>query len=429
MSDPLDKQLVLVWENNTEGSVLFTFRVEAESEPQPSSSSPRIQCPNVDPCEDCNVSLFGVDNECGSTTFINVVASDPADVCRQLAGRGFDFAIKRMDRWSNPALRSDREKLEATGVTFGANTLLPVDFSEYNSCAGFVIDHAVKVSVGAEVTIELNPSAVEFDTPFTIVGGFTGGGILVDGVAAATASGGAVFSILDEPTVGGEFSELLSDKVNVLCDCAPLPQRLQMHHTLVRNNPLEDFLNRNALVFPSDIFVRYDGNSITWTETSLLTGLNGSDQTEQWNLTWSWGCSDVVGGEKATGSVSWQFGLTVVQRNLTTNKKFATRVYAVFTPEGICTSGANFSFKMEIDTDAQVVDLPRNPNTATQHFAMYDGIGLFATDSWKQNNPIFVVEITQLDQRTGFERQDIEPIFPTIERVLLQQTDSGVSIA
>jgi hypothetical protein len=422
-------ELEQLFEFNAREPLFRWFRVEGKC--MGSSPSGDDDGDDGDPGEGatCDTTSINTDSTCPQFFITNVLASSVSDLCRQLKDNEFVWPIENVKVWSRPALRRQREELEARGEDFSCNELTEVPFESLSECLEFALDFDLVTTAGISTDIPLGTGGtIEITGDASLTSG--SGTIVISGSAGVktdddfglfTVAGGitTTFEIVDAILGETEGEQLFPDftLISTRCDCEPLPLILELTQGLNRDNKLQKFLDRNGLSFPRTQNIRYSALHDAWQSATQFTGL-GEDTVsqERWSIVFEWACVNELGGVTYDDSTFWKFCVFIDRKNLTTGQDFDTRILLTFIPDGVCSDQFGLDFEFQIDTQTQISEILTQFVTSTeaQLHVFFDSIGLFTSKSW-QDNPNLVFKVTRLETEQFPGRLNIQPIIPPVE--------------
>lgn len=382
----------------------------------------------------------------GRQQFIqNVVAHNVADVCNQLTESRLNWEICSIKEWSRPA---DGRLVDPDDQ---CNTLHEVPYCDIPECMRFCIDTDAVIHMGMSVSVldSINfyrgSGNVTFygTSPSRIVGvtqpvqsffsyESDGGTIVFSGSGEVSSSWDDVLVTTMEATVYIDSIEVIfgsgsdaiiptisltGQPVSTNCGlCTGMPSLIYMHHNIVNDNVLVNYLQRNGLNFPNPLTLRYNSKIQTWSANHHLIGTSSDNlgDDESWRFTFEWSCVDSISGDDA-GSYLWKFSMLAVKKNETTGFDTDTRLFMAFPPDLICDSISNleFDFSFSLNTLTKFVD--NDYNVAPNMVLLTDSIGLFKSKFWSKN-PNFNIRLSKNKDNISVQRQNIRPIFPTAFR-------------
>jgi len=207
----------------------------------------------------------------------------------------------------------------------------------------------------------------------------------------------------------------------VNCDCGQLSPTVNFYTNLVRgDNPLQIFMERNAITFPNTLQLIYNNRIFSWEENLAYAGYGTKgDDREIWNFNVQWSCTNQIGASTFGESVFWKFLLNISQQSTNTEANKITKVLIALGPGGEC---SNVGFVLDTQTGVVTTD------KTVDSVKVVDEIGMFSTGIWKED-PNLNLRVTQLVVRDRLGRLDITPLFPDEQPVLVSESEPGVYIA
>jgi hypothetical protein len=222
-----------------------------------------------------------------------------------------------------------------------------------------------------------------------------------------------------ESDIDVETLASLSSTISTRCStCGAIPVVLDMTHNLNNAAVLKEFLNRNGYVLSDSMKLRYNRKSDSWQGNVHFRGTSstGSD-LERWTILAEWACTDELAAEEL-GNYIWKYSLYIKKKNLVTGMDFDSRVLLAFPAVEICKAaervGLDFSFAF--DTSTRFVNAEFDIVVDVR--LLYDNIGLFKSDAWLAD-PDLLINISQDGLSEEILRQDIKPIFPKDEELVI----------
>lgn len=391
--------------------VMRTFRVEGKcrpaKQPCPPTYNPTPSCP------------------AGSTMqyVANVQARSVTDLCKKLKSSGFLGPIKKIQRWSLPANKSDWSSTDSADC----NSLADVSFSSIPDCLDFTVDADVSVNIGfaAEAVLEsefsyqasgsltVGGSCTSRSSVYSYVGsGFINfmpteattespqcflyvsqGGLGLGNSATAYGSDyGSRESVMAMAAVVADLSVVYgtvaattltasNDQISASC-CTSfnLPQILFITHELHRSERLSNFLSINGFTFSRVLKMMYSRNTDSWYTNVHFKGNSvNNNQRESWNIIFEFGCltEDAVLGLPEN---TWGLMISLQVRNLTTSRLDNTRLVMEFDPTDVC--GVSDSLRLPISFNTKTLKtIPSVVRTAV----FSDGVGAFRGNTYLRN--------------------------------------------
>lgn len=202
-----------------------------------------------------------------------------------------------------------------------------------------------------------------------------------------------------------------TNTITVDClNCLPLPLVLQMTHNLNLSAIFIDFCNTNGIIVPVTIPMYYKVGS--WQATMHYTGYSSVNQSNQeyWRFACDWSCVNTLNGVQLGTSV-WQFGITVLRKNITTGVIANTKINLVIPPDNVCVNTVAQSFDFNFKINTQLGTFITKTNIVPYVLLINDNIGLFKSSAWV-NNPNISIDIAQNPALPQYTRQSIFNIFP-----------------
>ncbi len=228
-----------------------------------------------------------------------------------------------------------------------------------------------------------------------------------------------------EETLGG-----LSATVATKCSrCTSIPVVLDMSHNLGDAAIFKEFLLRNGYVLPDILKMRYNRRNDAWQSNIHFRGSsnNASGQNESWSILAEWACTDELASQEL-GNFIWKFSIYVKRKNLTTGMDFDTRVLLAFPAKEICDEAARVGLDFSFAFDTATRYVTAENNIVVDVRLLYDNIGLFRSDLWLAN-PELLINIAEGGGAPDVLRQDIKPIFPKEEELVVLSDESTAVLA
>lgn len=366
----------------------------------------------------------------------NVVARSVEEVCEQMTASRINWQLCSLKQWSHPA---DGRLLDNYDQ---CNVLFDVPYCKIPECISFCLEADSVINTVAETFAlgNIYSTSSSGSIEFYGISDLSQNNAIIISIFEFTSSGSMLFSgntevvsswannllteVYAEAFVQNLEAVFATDEnvpalstptglVTTLCgNCTGMPLIIYLHHNMLQDGTLLDFVKRNGINFPTPLTMHYNKKLQSWICNFHAKGI-GSDNNsnEEWRFTFEWACTDQIAGEEIDSS--WKFSILVVRKNESSNYDLDTRVIIMFPPDQICSNLQNldfdFGFKINIITNFVSNDLEVSPDSVLKT----DGIGIFKSKFWSKN-PNFNIRLSKNNSSNAVERQSINSIFPSI---------------
>ena len=184
-----------------------------------------------------------------------------------------------------------------------------------------------------------------------------------------------------------------------LSDCCTqeMPVLLELRHDLLRVDAVAKFLKRNGLKLLGDlddprqsyVKMNYRSRTRSWQGNVHLRGLSPiAPQQQAWSFLFELACTQTFGTNNYNVNV-WRFTLQIVQKNLTTQDDFLTKLSLAFEQDVFCPMTNTFSgldFEFNTQTHESVpADM--------QEAVFFDDVRMFKDGVSFRKNPVLHISI------------------------------------
>jgi len=378
----------------------------------------------------CDVSNFqSSDTKCigatGKQRFIqNILATDVADVCRQLNGYNMRWQVCSIQVYSNPAGPSNDS----------CNTLTEVPFSGYPECMEISLfsNIVVKISYSDRVYVafqcsgsgglsvggsSLVNSSSSGSSSFSYVGS---GGLSVGGSAFIESSWEDLLEV--EATASFEITFIeavqsvkqatttlvgVASTISTFCgSCTAMPSIMYCYVNLDKSYMLSRFCLKNSVKLPKYFPLYYSSLLKSWTSNYQVSGYGDSGR-ENWSFTFSWSCLSQRSGEET--SPYWRYSM-FLNRALS-GRDFDTRVNVTFPPQELCRIINNLSVDLSFSLNTITGYVDNSTVDVTDLVVLSDKVGVFKDANWAAD-PWLEVRVSRSVNSPQFGTVDLSPLIP-----------------
>jgi len=383
----------------------------------------------------CDVSNFqSNDTSCigaaGKQRFVqNILATNVADVCRQLNNYNMKWQVCAMQVYSNPAGPSKdacnvlidvpfSSYPECIEVSVHTNSFIKITYSDY---VYFVFVHSgsggLIASGNASFDVSGPSISILGDSKFNYAGS---GGISYGGEAVVDSSWKELIDVQIEfdfyvilveamPSMKESVSSLrgVSSMISTVCGaCTSMPSTIYTYNNIDKSYVVSRFIDKNSINFPSYFPMYYNYLLKSWTSNYQVSGY-GDSGIENWNFVFSWSCLNQKAEEYS--SPYWKYSISI---NRSFSKmSFDTRIIVTFPPQELCRLINNLSidFSFSLNTLTNYID--NSIIDVTDYVIFSDRIGIFKDAIWT-TDPWLDISISRNILNSQNQKIDLSPLLP-----------------